>query len=103
MRVFLAILGAIAGLSLASSSHELFGIALGAFAGFAARELGALRTKLRALEGELAQLRKATQRLDGALGASRAGEADVREPDGQTAGQHAARTGEQPTSTQPNA
>jgi uncharacterized membrane protein len=103
MRVFLTILGAIVGLGLASSSHELFGIALGAFAGFAAGELGALRTKLRALEGELAQLRKATQRLDGARGAGRGGEADVREPDGQTAGQHAARTGEQPTSTQPNA
>jgi uncharacterized membrane protein len=104
MRVFLTILGAIVGLSLASSSRELFSIALGAFAGFAAGELGALRTKLRALEDELAQLRKATaQRLDAALRANRAGEADVREPDRQTSPQHAARSGEQPTSTQPNA
>jgi len=104
MRVFLTILGAIVGLSLASGSHELFGVALGAFAGIAAGELGALRTKLRALEGELAQLRKATaQRLDAAARASRPGEANVREPDGQPAPQHAARTGEQPTSMQPNA
>jgi len=104
MRVFLTILGAIVGLSLASGSHELFGIALGAFAGFTAGELGALRTKLRALEGELAQLRKAiSQRSDAVPGASRAGEADVREPDRQTAPQRAAGTGEQPTSTQPNA
>ncbi len=59
MRVILAILGAIVGLSLASSSHEMFGIFLGAFAGFAAAEFGALRSRLRALEGELAELRKA--------------------------------------------
>src|SRR4051812_17505043 len=104
MRVFSTILGAIVGLSLASGSHELFGIALGAFAGFAAGELGALRTKLRALEAELAELRKATaQRLDAARAAIRAGEANVREPDGQPSPQHAARTGEQPTSTQANA
>src|SRR5882757_445878 len=58
MRVFLAIIGAIAGLSLASGSHELFGIALGAFAGFAVGELSALRGKLKALEDELVALRK---------------------------------------------
>jgi uncharacterized membrane protein len=59
MRVILAIIGAIAGLSLASSSHEMFGIIVGAFAGFAAGELGALRGKLKALEEELGSLRKA--------------------------------------------
>jgi uncharacterized membrane protein len=58
MRVFLAIIGAIAGLSLASGSHELFGITLGAFAGFAAGEFSALRVKLKALEDELVALRK---------------------------------------------
>jgi uncharacterized membrane protein len=58
MRVILTIIGAVAGLSLASGSHELFGIALGAFAGFAAGEFSALRVKLRALEGELVELRK---------------------------------------------
>src|SRR5882757_504269 len=58
MRVFLAIIGAIAGLSLASGSHELFGITLGAFAGFAAGEFSALRAKLKALEDELVALRK---------------------------------------------
>jgi uncharacterized membrane protein len=58
MRVFLAIIGAIAGLSLASGSHELFGITLGAFAGFAAGEFSALRVKLKALEDDLVALRK---------------------------------------------
>jgi uncharacterized membrane protein len=60
MRVFLTIIGAVAGLSLASGSHELFGIVLGAFAGFAAGEFGALRVKLKSLEDELAALRKDT-------------------------------------------
>jgi uncharacterized membrane protein len=59
MRVILAILGAIVGLSLASSSHELFGIALGALAGYVVAEIGALRTRIRWLEGEVADLRKA--------------------------------------------
>jgi uncharacterized membrane protein len=69
MRVILAILGAIVGLSLASSSHELFGIALGALAGYVVAEIGALRTRVRWLEGEVADLRKARP-----LSASRAGE-----------------------------
>jgi uncharacterized membrane protein len=58
MRVFLTIIGAVAGLSLASGSHELFGIVLGALAGFAAGEFGALRVKLQTLEDELVGLRK---------------------------------------------
>lgn len=69
MRVILAILGAVVGLSLASSSHEMFGIALGALAGYVVAEVGALRTRIRWLEGEVADLRKAR-----ALSASRAGE-----------------------------
>ena len=40
MRVFLTIVGAVAGLSLASGSHELFGIVLGALAGFAVGLIG---------------------------------------------------------------
>jgi uncharacterized membrane protein len=103
MRVFLAILGAIAGLSLASSSHELFGVALGAFAGFAAGELGALRTKLRALEGELAELRKSTaQRFEAVVRPRRGDEADVRSPDSAGGPQHAPHPARS-TSTQPNA
>ena len=62
MRVILTIIGAIAGLSLASGAHELFGIILGAFAGFAAGEFSALRAKLRTLEGELVELRKSVAR-----------------------------------------
>jgi len=58
MRVFLTIIGAVAGLSLASGSHELFGIVLGAFAGFAAGEFGALRAKLKTVEDDLVALRK---------------------------------------------
>ena len=58
MRVFLTIIGAVAGLSLSSGAHELFGIVLGAFAGFAAGEFGALRIKLKRLEDELVALRK---------------------------------------------
>jgi uncharacterized membrane protein len=88
MRVFLAILGAIVGLSLASSSHEMFGIALGAFAGFAAAEFGALRSRLRALEDELAQLRKsqafsANRPTDVAQRESRTGERQPAVSDGQ--------------------
>jgi len=74
MRVILAIIGAIAGLSLASSSHEMFGIVLGAFAGFAAGEFGALRGKLKALEGELGALRKAVAQQAGRERESRATE-----------------------------
>src|SRR4051812_31046045 len=103
MRVFLTILGAIVGLSLASGSHELFGVALGAFAGFAAGELGALRTKLRALEGELAELRKSTaQRFEAVVRPRRGDEADVRSPDGAGGPQHAPHPARS-TSTQPNA
>jgi uncharacterized membrane protein len=58
MRVVFAIIGAVLGLSLASSSHELFGVLLGGFAGFGIAELGALRVKLKELENELAALRK---------------------------------------------
>ncbi len=63
MRVFLTIIGAVAGLSLGSGSHVLFSIALGAFAGFAAGEFSALRVELRALEQELAALRKSVAQL----------------------------------------
>src|SRR4030088_311970 len=58
MRVVFSIIGAVLGLSLASSSHELFGVLIGAFAGFGIAELGALRVKLKELEDELAALRK---------------------------------------------
>src|SRR4030081_2346203 len=50
--------GGVLGRSLASSSHELFGVLLGGFAGFGIAELGALRVKLKELENELAALRK---------------------------------------------
>jgi uncharacterized membrane protein len=58
MRVVFSIIGAVLGLSLASGSHELFGLLLGAFAGFGIAELGALRVKLKELEDQLAALRK---------------------------------------------
>src|SRR4030088_1859367 len=58
MRVVFSIIGAVLGLSLASSSHELFGVLLGGFAGFGIAELGALRVKLKELEDELAALPK---------------------------------------------
>jgi len=95
MRVILAIIGAIAGLSLASSSHEMFGIILGAFAGFAAGELGALRGKLKALEGELGALRKAM-----AQQASRERESRPTAHEGES--QQATRQAH-PTSSQPTA
>jgi uncharacterized membrane protein len=58
MRVVFSIIGAVLGLSLASGSHELFGLFLGGFAGFGIAELGALRVRLKELENELAALRK---------------------------------------------
>jgi len=70
MRVILTIIGAVAGLSLASGSHELMGIVLGAFAGFAAGEFSALRVKLRAFEGELVELRKSVAQQAGRTGES---------------------------------
>lgn len=57
MRVVFSIIGAVLGLSLASGSHELFGLFLGGFAGFGIAELGALRVRLKELENELAALR----------------------------------------------
>lgn len=58
MRVVFSIIGAIVGLSLASGSHELFGVLLGAFAGFGLAEVGSLRIRLKQLEDELGVLRK---------------------------------------------
>src|SRR6266702_1302877 len=58
MRVVFSVIGAVLGLSLASSSHELFGVFLGGLAGFGIAELGALRVKLKELEGEVSVLRK---------------------------------------------
>ncbi len=58
MRVVFTILGAVFGLSVASGSHELFGIAVGALAGFGAAELASLRARLAELESELAALRR---------------------------------------------
>jgi uncharacterized membrane protein len=58
MRVVFSIMGAVLGLSLASSSHELFGVLIGGFAGLGIAELGALRARLKELEDELAALRK---------------------------------------------
>jgi uncharacterized membrane protein len=75
MRVFLVILGAVVGLSLTTTSHEMFGIFLGAFAGFAAGEFGALRRKIRELQTEVSDLRReqalASSRAAAALQASR--------------------------------
>jgi uncharacterized membrane protein len=98
MRVILAIIGAIVGLSLANGSYALLGVALGAFAGFAAGELGALRTKLRALEAELVELRKSTaqQPTTAAGGLTRA-------PTATSDGHSAPAGGTPPTSSQPNA
>jgi uncharacterized membrane protein len=59
MRVIFSIIGAVFGFSLTSSSHELFGVVLGALAGFGAAEFGALRARLKKLEDELEVLRKA--------------------------------------------
>ncbi|MBS0419018.1 MAG: DUF2339 domain-containing protein [Proteobacteria bacterium] len=95
MRVILAIIGAIAGLSLASSSHEMFGIIVGALAGFGAGELGALRGKLKGLEEELGSLRKAM-----AQQASRERESRPTAPEGE--GQQAPRPA-QTTTSQPTA
>lgn len=104
MRVILAIIGAIAGLSLASSSHEMFGIILGAFAGFGGGELGALRGKLKALEGELGALRKAVTQLVSRERESQPTppevEARTTAPGGEA--QHATRPAH-PTSSQPSA
>jgi uncharacterized membrane protein len=61
MRAFLTIVGAVCGLSLAAGSHELFGVLLGAFAGFAAGEFGALRARLKTMEDELVALRRLAQ------------------------------------------
>jgi uncharacterized membrane protein len=58
MRVVFSIIGAVLGLSLASGSHELFGLLLGGFAGFGIAEIGALRVKLKGLEDEVGALRK---------------------------------------------
>jgi uncharacterized membrane protein len=58
MRVVFSIIGAVLGLSLASGSHELFGLLIGGLAGFGIAELGALRVKLKELEDELGALRK---------------------------------------------
>lgn len=58
MRVVFSIIGAVLGLSLASGSHELFGLFFGGFAGFGIAELGALRVRLKELENELAALRE---------------------------------------------
>jgi len=91
MRVFFAILGAVIGLSLTSTSHEIFGIFLGAFAGFAAGEFGVLRRKLRELQTELADLRR-----EQSLSSSRATAVMQASPE---AIQPAAR----PTPAQPNA
>ena len=57
MRVVFSIIGAVLGLSLANSSHELFGLLVGGFAGFGIAELSALRGRLKQLEGELEALR----------------------------------------------
>jgi len=58
MRVVFSVIGAVLGLSLASSSHELFGVLLGGLAGFGIAELGALRVRLKELEDEVTALRK---------------------------------------------
>ena len=57
MLVVFSIIGAIVGLSLASGSHELFGVFLGAIAGFGLAELSRQRVKLKELENELGALR----------------------------------------------
>src|SRR5262245_32525023 len=57
MRIVLAIIGAILGLSLATGSHELFGLLLGAAVGLGVAELAALRVKLKELEDEVGTLR----------------------------------------------
>src|SRR5882672_7040701 len=58
MRVVFSIIGAVLGLSLASGSHELFGLLLGGCAGLGIAELGALRVRLKELEDEVGALRK---------------------------------------------
>src|SRR4030088_2303359 len=58
MRVIFSIIGAVFGFSLTNSSHELFGVVLGALAGFGAAEFAALRVRLKKLEDELGLLRK---------------------------------------------
>jgi uncharacterized membrane protein len=96
MRVIPAIIGAIVGLGLASSSHEMFGIILGAAVGFGAGELAALRGKLKVLEGELGALRKAVAQLAG-----REKESHPTAPEGEV--QHVTRPAHPTSSSQPSA
>ncbi len=58
MRVVFAIMGAVIGLSLASGSREVLGLAVGALAGFGIAELVSLRARFAELERELAALRR---------------------------------------------
>jgi uncharacterized membrane protein len=58
MRLVLTIIGALLGFSLATGSHELFGLLLGAAVGYGVAELGALRVKLKELESEVGALRR---------------------------------------------
>jgi uncharacterized membrane protein len=65
MRVIFSIIGAVFGFSLTNSSHELFGVVLGALAGFGAAEFAALRVRLKKLEDELGLLRKSAAQRAG--------------------------------------
>jgi uncharacterized membrane protein len=65
MRLIVSIIGAVLGLGLATSSHELLGLLLGACTGFGAVELVSLRDKLKQLETETGALRKQLAQLRG--------------------------------------
>jgi uncharacterized membrane protein len=58
MQVVFSIIGAVIGLGLAGGPHELFGLLLGAVAGFALADVAKTRSRLTELEKELGDLRK---------------------------------------------
>jgi uncharacterized membrane protein len=90
MRIVLTIIGAILGVSLATGSRELFGLLLGAGIGFGVAELGALRVKLKELEGEVDELRRRAAQQQRPHAESHDAPADQRAPSGWSAASGAA-------------